>query len=430
VTRLVLYDDARARTFEPFASTRPVSEMVAGFAPIRERWKVALQPSEVQFIAGDRMLDFDEGDDTSAATGVIPTGSIIVNSRCVPELPKDITRASDRAATCSLWRCGDQVAAVRLRAPLDVSALRDGGVTLDELHAGTGAIGEVKGWWLEEVWDFIRLLPDQLASDIAQFAAQPSTMSRMEHYRPPAHATVMGDYPIIVIGPTANAPSLAKAVIEPHVVLDASAGPIMIQSGAHIRSFTRINGPCYIGRGVAVMGGDIVASSIGDVCKVRGELSSTIILGHSNKGHDGFVGHSYLGRWVNLGAGTITSNLKNTYGNVALWTPSGTRDTGLQFLGTLFGDHVKTGIGLRLTTGTVLGAGANVYGNMPPKVVAPFSWGDAPPYSTYRADKFVETAERMMSRRHVELSERARRHLAAVYAGRWKASGSAEAGRS
>ena len=141
--------------------------------------------------------------------------------------------------------------------------------------------------------------------------------------------------------------------------------------------------------------------------------------GYANKGHDGFVGHSYVGRWVNLGAGTITSNFKNTYGNVALWTPAGVRDTGMQFLGTLFGDHVKTGIGLRLTTGTVLGAGANVYGEMPPKVVAPFSWGDAPPYASYRADKFLETAARMMSRRHVELTERAGRHLAAIHAGRW-----------
>ena len=135
-----------------------------------------------------------------------------------------------------------------------------------------------------------------------------------------------------------------------------------MQPGAHIRAFTRINGPCYVGRDVNVMGGDISGCSIGDVCKVRGELSNTIFVGHSNKGHDGFVGHSYLGRWVNLGAGTITSNLKNTYGTVALWTPTGVRDTGMQFLGTLFGDHVKTGIGLRLTTGTVLGAGANVYG--------------------------------------------------------------------
>jgi hypothetical protein len=85
----------------------------------------------------------------------------------------------------------------------------------------------------------------------------------------------------------------------------------------------------------------------------------------------------------------------------------------------MFGDHVKTGIGLRLTTGTVLGAGANVYGAMPPKTVAPFSWGDGEPYAVYRSDKFCETASRMMSRRHVELSERARTHLIAVHAARW-----------
>ena len=101
-----------------------------------------------------------------------------------------------------------------------------------------------------------------------------------------------------------------------------------------------------------------------------------MFVGHANKGHDGFVGHSVLGRWVNLGAGTTTSNLKNTYGTVALWTPGGVADTGLQFLGTLFGDHVKTGIGLRLTTGCVLGAGANVVDRMPPKAVAPFAWGE------------------------------------------------------
>jgi UDP-N-acetylglucosamine diphosphorylase/glucosamine-1-phosphate N-acetyltransferase len=213
----------------------------------------------------------------------------------------------------------------------------------------------------------------------------------------------------------------ADAVVEPHVVFDTTTGPIYIGAGSHVHAFTRLVGPCYIGRNVTVMGGDISGCSIGDVCKVRGELSSTIFLGHSNKGHDGFVGHSYLGRWVNLGAGTITSNLKNTYGSVALWTPSGIRDTGLQFLGTMFGDHVKTGIGLRLTTGTVLGMGANVYGNMPPKAVAPFSWGDAPDYVVYRADKFLETAARMMSRRHVALTERAQRHLTMVHAERWTA---------
>ena len=110
-----------------------------------------------------------------------------------------------------------------------------------------------------------------------------------------------------------------------------------------------------------------------------------------------------LGRWVNLGAGTITSNLKNTYGTVTIWTPDGIRDTGLQFLGTMFGDHVKTGIGLRLTTGCVLGTAANVFDTMPPKVVAPFSWGGQFPYESFDCNKFIQTAARMMARRAVTL---------------------------
>jgi len=154
---------------------------------------------------------------------------------------------------------------------------------------------------------------------------------------------------------------------------------------------------------------------------VHGEVSNVIFIGHANKGHDGFVGHSILGRWVNLGAGTITSNLKNTYGTVQLWTPDGIRETGLQFLGTLFGDHAKTGIGLRLTTGTVIGAGANVYGTvMPPKAVPPFGWGEAGSLAAYRVEKFLEVAERMMARRHVTLTEGARQQLLASYAIRWR----------
>jgi hypothetical protein len=157
------------------------------------------------------------------------------------------------------------------------------------------------------------------------------------------------------------------------------------------------------------------------VCKVHGEVSNVIFIGHANKGHDGFVGHSMLGRWVNLGAGTITSNLKNTYGTVQLWTPDGIRETGMQFLGTLFGDHAKTGIGLRLTTGTVIGAAANVYGSvMPPKAVAPWGWGEAGSLAAYRADKFLQVAERMMARRHVTLSESSRRQLLASYERRWR----------
>jgi UDP-N-acetylglucosamine diphosphorylase/glucosamine-1-phosphate N-acetyltransferase len=366
----------------------------------------------VLFVAGERLANFDEPGAAHAASGTLPAGAIVVNARFAPALPTDFAKAIQRAATTSLWRAKDRLAAVRLRSPVDVAAFADGTLVLDELFAGTGAISDLDGWWIEEVWDFIRHLPDQLSSDIERLAM----MAPRRAAAPPPHATVIGDHPVVVDGDSST-------VVEPHVVFDASAGPILVERGAHIRAFTRITGPCYLGREVNVMGGDVGACSIGDVSKVRGEIANSVMLGHSNKGHDGFIGHSYLGRWVNIGAGTITSNLKNTYGNVSLWTPAGVRDTGLQFLGTMFGDHVKTGIGLRLTTGTVLGAGANVYGAMPPKTVPPFAWGDGEPYTTYRVDKFAETAARMMSRRHVELTSRARKHLASVHAARWKVEG-------
>jgi len=414
LSSLYLYDDARARGFEPFASSRPISELVSGVATIRERWQIALQGvKSTRFLAGRRHLDFDEGSESAPAGGTIPAGAIIVNARAVPAVPADVLKLGRFNAGCSVWRCAERLAGIRIGEPIAASAFEDGSLSLEDLAAGTGGIGEMKGWWLDDVWDLVRILPEQLADDLARMAQRLSTGDD----GPPAHVTVLGEKRIMVA---------EDVIIEPHVVFDTTAGPISIGRGSHIRSFTRITGPCYIGRDVTVMGGDITGCSIGDVSKVRGELSATIIVGHSNKGHDGFVGHSYIGRWVNLGAGTVTSNLKNTYGTVALWTPQGQRDTGLQFLGTLFGDHVKTGIGLRLTTGTVLGAGANVYGNMPPKVVAPFSWGDAPPYTVYHADKFVETAQRMMSRRHVELTERARRHLETMHAGRWKVSDNAD----
>ena len=212
------------------------------------------------------------------------------------------------------------------------------------------------------------------------------------------------------------------AVVEPFTLFDTTLGPILLRKGATVQAFTRVVGPCYIGENSTVMGDRISGSSIGDTCRVHGELSATVFVGHSNKGHDGFVGHSIVGRWVNMGAGTITSTLKNTYGTVALWTPDGVRDTGLQFLGTLFGDHAKTGIGVKLTTGCVLGTGANVFDRMPPKAVEPFAWGTGAPYDSYSIDKFVETAERMMSRRHVSLNDEGRAFLRDVHAARWRTS--------
>lgn len=389
MTELVFVDDATARTFEPFTLTRPVCELRAGALLIRERWALATGMSPQGFVSSSHLADFDEPSSIPAASGTISRGTVLVNARCAISLAP--------APAADIWTCGARVAAITLDRDVEASELET--APLDALAAKEGRRVEVQGWWMEHVWDFINHLTAMLAPDVAALGRPAHALKREDVLRSGPHD--------VFVEPGAD--------VEKQVYFDCTDGPVLVRRGAHVQAFTRIVGPCVIGVDSQVGGDKIATCSIGDVCKVHGEASTSIFLGHANKGHDGFLGHSYLGRWVNLGAGTITSNLKNTYGTVALWTPNGERDTGMQFLGTLFGDHAKTGIGTSLNTGTLIGTGANVYGSiMPPKMVPPFAWGDQPPYSTYRMDKFLEVAKRMMARRHVELTDRQAAMLAAA----------------
>lgn len=397
---IYLYDDACARTFEPFALTRPTGEMRAGALLVRERWERALGARVAGHVSSPHLAHFEEpGAPPVLTSGVLPRGSWLANARFAPALAA--LHSPDEVLA------GDKLAAVRLARDVEVAALHDGTANIGSYAYQSGIRHEVTasaGWWMSEVWDYVAHLVPMLEHDLPVLGAAMATDL-------PAGAIRVGAHAVYVE---------AGAEIEGGVCFDVAAGPVLVRAGARIQAFTRLVGPLYIGAGCTVTTDRIASSSIGDVCKVHGEVSNSIFIGHANKGHDGFVGHSILGRWVNLGAGTITSNLKNTYGTVQLWTPDGVRETGLQFLGTLFGDHTKTGIGLHLTTGTVLGAGANVFGSvMPPKAVAPFSWGEAGAFAEYRLDKFLDVAARMMSRRHVELTEQARAQLTAAYDGRW-----------
>ncbi len=394
--RLYLYDDAKARQFEPFALTRPVSELRAGAEVIRLRWEQAATTKAYGFIGAKHLADFEEFEapPAIATEATVPAGSVIVNSRFVVSLDARIDDIS------SAFIADGEICAVRLRNSMDIAGLTGGSVTLESLVSSDGPTTPIHGRWLRELWDLIGSLDQQLKEDIPLIGSG-LTGAVIEN------ATIIGKNRIYCE---------TGVQIEPFVVLDATDGPILIRRGATIASFSRIVGPCYIGENSHVVGDAIRACSIGNVCKVRGEISSTIMLGHSNKGHTGFVGSSYIGRWVNLGAGTTTSNLKNTYGTVQLWTPTGLRDTSLQFLGSMMGDHAKTGIGTMLTTGCVVGAAANIYGGQTtPKRIPAFAWGDCAPYARFELDKFLQVAERMMQRRHVPLSARGKAQLSAAY---------------
>lgn len=395
MTSLFLYDDAKAREFEPFALTRPVSELRAGTDIIRSRWERVTGLEATALLCDPHLADFVEGDapPAAASTMILPAGSVVVNSRFIPSLKARIAG--------SVAYSGGRVVAVRIKNDMKASDFIEGSVALDKL-AGNATGTEMRGRWISAIWELIATLGEQLNEDIPFLAG---TLKLQD-----LSVTNTGDGEVFIE---------EGAKVDPFVAFDTSAGPILVRNGATISAFSRLVGPLYIGEHVTVMGDYVATSSIGEWCKVRGEMSNTIMLGHSNKGHAGFVGHSYLGRWVNLGSGTTTSNLKNTYGTVQISSPAGMVDTGMQFLGTLFGDHAKTGIGMMLTTGSVIGAGANIFGTtMPPKSVPPFSWGDAEPYSTFEEEKFLDVAARVMSRRHVELDEKGRRHLKSAFSRR------------
>ena len=218
---------------------------------------------------------------------------------------------------------------------------------------------EVPGLVLHGAYDLIPALEQLLGEDLGALLGESDPV--------PRGSTVLGDPGLL---------GLRGAMVEPGTVFDTRGGPIVLEAGVQVASGARLTGPLWAGVNTQLLGGPIKGSAIGPHCRVRGELASCVFLGYANKAHDGFVGHSVIGRWANLGAGTITSNLKNTYGPVRLDVGGTPLESGLQFLGSLIGDHAKTAIGTLLATGTVIGVGANVFDAVrPPKYVAPFAWG-------------------------------------------------------
>jgi UDP-N-acetylglucosamine diphosphorylase/glucosamine-1-phosphate N-acetyltransferase len=370
---IVLVDDAAADRFAPFALTRPAAALLAGGTRLADRWAAAAGTDGAAFVAADRLAAFAEEGLTRAADPV-PGGTVVAWARAVPG-------AASRLGAATTAKVADRVAAVRLARDTSHAALR--GAADLAAFAADGPAAVLGGWWLDRPWDLIGTLPAVLADDAADRAA------RLADGRP--RVTVLGD------GAIGASPS---ATIEPYVTVDARGGAVAIEAGAHVEAYSRLVGPCVIGAGTVVHGGRVAAVATGPQCRVHGDVSHSLFLGYANKAHEGFVGHSVIGRWANLGAGTTTSNLKNSYGAVQMWAPDGVRGTGLTFLGSLIGDHAKLGIGTMLTTGTVVGAGANVFGaSMPPKVVPPFAWGSDAAWETWEFEKFVAVAGTVFGRR-------------------------------
>jgi len=195
--------------------------------------------------------------------------------------------------------------------------------------------------------------------------------------------------------------------VKPGVVLDAEDGPIVLERDVEVQPGVVIRGPAWIGPGCVLKAGAKIheGTALGPVCKIGGEVEESIVQGYSNKQHEGFLGHAFLAEWVNLGADTNNSDLKNNYSTVRAWEAGQMRDTGLMFVGLIAGDHAKSAINTQFNTGTVVGAGAQVFGaGFPPKFVPPFSWGGGEGLAVYRFDRALETARAVMRRRKIDMT--------------------------
>lgn len=376
---LYLFDDQRARRWAPLTLTRPAGELLYGCLTMRRRAELVFGLPCIGHLSRSDLDGFDEPG-AAPVVGpdrVVEEGTrIFLSSRAVPDLAEAEIPAGRRRILVDgrpagwIVPQGDELPVddwIRRpeRAPTDAEAL------------------ELDGHLLEHVWDVVDGNGERMRADI-------------EHLWPENHATPEG---VIRIGD--HTVSLGEgAEIEAGVHVDVRRGPIRLDDGARVEGPARITGPLYVGRDSTILGGSVGVSSIGPVCLVRGEVTGSVFLGYDNKAHDGHIGHAYLGRWVNLGAFTTNSDLKNNYRTVRVWTLDGERDTGLLKVGCFVGDHVKTGIGTVLNTGTVIGAGSNVFGGlMPPTVIPPFSWGAGSDLRDHRLEKFMETTERVMARR-------------------------------
>lgn len=209
------------------------------------------------------------------------------------------------------------------------------------------------------------------------------------------------------------------AVVE-NCSLNASSGPIYIGKNALVMEGSLIRGPLAVGDNAVIkMGAKIYgATTVGPNCKVGGEINNSVLFENSSKGHDGYLGNSVLGEWCNIGADSNNSNLKNNYAEVRIWNYNTERfaRTGLQFCGLIMGDHSKCGINTMFNTGTVVGVSANIFGSgFPRNFIPSFSWGGSAGTSTYKLEKVYETAELVMKRRNIELTEEDRKILQHVF---------------
>jgi UDP-N-acetylglucosamine diphosphorylase/glucosamine-1-phosphate N-acetyltransferase len=385
-----VFEDHTAPLLEPLTLTRPAFALRCGARTLLERQAghfsldprgVWISPARVELCT----LGYPTLSVNNPASLVAP-GSVLVNGRWLPPP----TRPGPLPAA-GVGMADDQIAFVVLPAGVPPPDPRRPFEEWLAEVAGRLPAFEAGGRMIQAPWDLIEANGEALEEDYDRWRTQ-------GHYldgtftRP--GLTVLGSPARVLIDPS--------ACIDAAVVIDVRKGPVLIDREVTVESFTRIEGPCWVGAGTQLFAARIYGGSYGPQCRLGGELECSIVHGHTNKRHDGFLGHSYIGEWVNFGAGTQTSDLRNDYEKVRVKVAGQLRQTGLTKVGAFVGDHTRTSIGALLNTGSSVGPFCQLLasGSLLPREMPAFTeFKNGRLHERTDSRQLVATASRVLARR-------------------------------
>lgn len=369
----ILFDGAVRNQLLPFTFTRPVADIRIGILTIREKW---------EHLLGFTTTTITEDYLSEKYPMVEMEQNVLINASFLPSenlvnIVKSLT---------------ENQAIFFEDEPIAFYTTEDQEVDFDTYDVIQYTYDDVLR--IEHTWDIFSKNHDAIKRDF-------DLLTKGRESQPIPEMAVAFNKENIFIEEGAKLPLCS---------LNATEGPIYIGKNAEIMEGSMIRGPFALCDNATVkMNAKIYTGcTIGPHSKVGGELNNSVIMGYSNKGHDGFLGNSVIGEWCNLGADTNNSNLKNNYAEVRLWDyeTEGFARTGLQFCGLMMGDHSKCGINTMFNTGTVVGVSANIFGSgFPRNFVPSFSWGGSGGMTTYKTNKAFEVAKVVMARRNETFSE-------------------------
>ena len=419
--RIYIYEDKNFHRFFPLTYLRPVSTLRAGILPLYRRAERHFPGAEISLVTRTQIASLVSEQNPDVPVNILKREQedvLFLNGaiRSFGDLAQCVTEA--RIAT--RFAVAEETAALLLPAFVvsDVPTLATPANYLKVVaqQAGQIAVAPTSATMYHYCWELVDDIGPQIRSDFEYLAP---TTPRPERLPSGAHLI------------NAEAIHLGEGTtVCPGAVIDASQGPVFIDANCRVDPQAAIYGPCCVGQDTAVVAGKLVHSSIGHTCRVGGEVESSIFHSAVNKYHAGFIGHSYVGSWVNFGAMTTNSDLKNNYSTIRVSLGGRSIDTGSIKVGSFIGDHTKFGIGTLLNTGINIGVCCNIFGGslVSDKEVPSFSWGTTGAWDRYDPEKAIDTARRTTRRRDLPLSDREAHVLRDLAAGRFSADGAIDFG--